>query len=111
MLIFIFGMDRAKLVFWQPKPLLAVGTRECWRKRSGQSRCSLRPLTHASVDRASRPNRLEITLSLVFLLLFYSSLSKFMSEKQVGKLSLVLRDLLLQVVAKIWSVHGHTITV
>ena len=24
----------------------------CWRKRSGQSRCSLRPLTHASVDRA-----------------------------------------------------------
>ncbi len=37
MLIFIFGMDRAKLFFWQPKcqtffwlplPLLAVGTRE-----------------------------------------------------------------------------------
>ena len=24
----------------------------CWRKRSGQSRCSFRPLTHASVDRA-----------------------------------------------------------
>jgi hypothetical protein len=26
--IFIFGRDRAKLFFWQPKPLLAVGTRE-----------------------------------------------------------------------------------
>jgi hypothetical protein len=25
---------------------------ECWRKRSGQSQCSFRPLTHASVDRA-----------------------------------------------------------
>ncbi len=25
---------------------------KCWRKRSGQSRCSFRPLTHASVDRA-----------------------------------------------------------
>ena len=34
-----------------------------------------------------------------------------MSENLVGKLSLVSRDLLLQVLAKIWSVHGHTITV
>ena len=25
---------------------------DCWRKRSGQSRCLLRPLTHASVNRA-----------------------------------------------------------
>ncbi len=32
--------------------LCHVLVRQCWRKRSGQSRCSLRPLTHASVDRA-----------------------------------------------------------
>jgi hypothetical protein len=25
---FIFGSDRAKLFFWQPKPLLTVGRRE-----------------------------------------------------------------------------------
>jgi hypothetical protein len=31
-----------------PQPAINI----CWRKRSGQSRCSLRPLTHASVDRA-----------------------------------------------------------
>ena len=34
------------------RPPLFRECTHCWRKRSGQSRCSFRPLTHASVDRA-----------------------------------------------------------
>ena len=76
----------------------------------------IRPLTHVSVDRAFQAESVGGN-SLVSILIAIRRSPNFMSENLVGKLSLSrsqersASNLRSRFLAKIWSVHGHTITI
>ena len=76
----------------------------------------IRPLTHVSVDRAFQAESVGGN-SLVTILIAIRRSPNFMSENLVGKLSLLRSQersgstLRSRFLAKIWSVHGHTITI